>query len=252
MIILSGLGLHDTGDIPFKTLKAAEKADKILLESYTGLYHSTKKEIEKVVGKEIQLISRTNLEDNLEDLVEKASTQTILVLVPGDPLTATTHIELLIQARRKNVQVEVIHASSIYTAVAETGLQLYKFGKTTTLAFLSGEYKPSSPYKTILQNLRQGLHTLVLLDVQAEENRYMGVNEAIETLAELEQLLGGGLFNHDLQVVGCARLGGKNSVIKYGTIEEILRQDFGEPPHIIIIPAKLHFKEEEMLECFRI
>ncbi|MBT5739653.1 diphthine synthase, partial [Candidatus Woesearchaeota archaeon] len=57
---------------------------------------------------------------------------------------------------------------------------------------------------------------------------------------------------HDkLLVIGCARLGSADSMIKVGTIKEIKQVDFGSAPHCLIIPGKLHFVEEEMLNLLK-
>ena len=51
-------------------------------------------------------------------------------------------------------------------------------------------------------------------------------------------------------VVGCSRLGNMNSIIKKGTLKELKDVDFGLAPHCLIIPGKLHYSEEEMLNLW--
>ncbi|MFB6295000.1 MAG: diphthine synthase, partial [Candidatus Nanohaloarchaea archaeon] len=71
---------------------------------------------------------------------------------------------LLFRARRRGFDVEVVHAPSILTAVAQTGLSLYKFGRTTTLTIQNGAV-PGSVFDAVRENQAAGLHTLVLLDI---------------------------------------------------------------------------------------
>ena len=176
----------------------------------------------------------------LTDIAKEAD---VALLVPGDPLVATTHIQLMIDAKSKGVEVKIIHSSSIYTAVAETGLQLYKFGRATTLAFIEKSFKPSSPFEMIIENRKAGLHTLVLLDVK-EDGRYMTIADGIYVLSELG-------FEKDSKIIACCRLGSGEQKIRYGMMENLANdQSLGGTPAVIIIPGRLHFKEEEALRMY--
>ena len=33
--------------------------------------------------------------------------------------------------------------------------------------------------------------------------------------------------------------------------EELIKKDFGKPPYCLIVPSKLHFMEEDVLEQYR-
>ena len=59
-----------------------------------------------------------------------------------------------------------------------------------------------------------------------------------------------GLILDDTLVVGCARLGADNFVVKAGKLSEVKLFDFGKALHCLIIPGKMHFAEEEFLEQF--
>jgi diphthine synthase len=89
----------------------------------------------------------------------------------------------------------------------------------------------------------------MLLDVRAEEGRYMTVPEAIDLLLKMEETRKGGVFKADTLCVGVARLGG-DSFIRAGKARELKRIDFGPPPHALIVPGKLHYMEKEMLDSF--
>lgn len=243
MLYLIGLGLWNEEDLTIRGLDALKKCDVVYCEFYTNKWTGNLEKLEELTGRKIIVLKRIDVES--ERLTDEAKHTNVALLVPGNPLAATTHIQLLIDAKEKGVETRVIHASSIYSAVAVTGLQLYKFGRTTTLAFLEKSFKPSSPYEVILENRRAGLHTLVLLDVK-EENRYMTVKDGIEVLIELGENL-----DPESKIIACCQLGSENQKIRYGTMKELAKDNsLTDTPAVIIIPGRLHFKEEEALRMY--
>jgi len=207
--------------------------------------------LEDISGKKITILDRADVEERFEEtMLEAAKKKNVALLVSGDPLVATTHVDLLLRAKRKGIQTRVIHSSSIYSAIAETGLMLYKFGKTTTLALPEPGYAPTSPYDAIKENKSRGLHTLVLLDVKSDRRKYMSVGDGIEELLRLEAEKEGGLFDEDTMLVAACRLGADDSVIRYAKTRELAKDDFGGPPHTLIVPGELHYMEEEALDRF--
>jgi diphthine synthase len=235
MLYLIGLGVSDEKDISLKAVDTMEKCTKVYCEMFTSIWHGDLHKLEKMVGRKITLISREDVESTL--LVRESKTGTIGLLCPGDPLTATTHIELMIEAKKQNVPVEIVHSSSIYTAVAETGLQIYKFSRSTTLPKMTEKFKPESPIAIIKDNKKQGLHTLLLLDIG------MTAMEGLKTLQ---------LFKMDKEmVIACCHLGSTSRLIRYGTVAQLAEDtELNMAPAVIIIPGKLHFKEEEALTLF--
>jgi len=248
-LYLVGLGLHDEGDLSLKGLEALKKAERVYFESYTSFFNGSPEELSRLIGKEIITLKRRDLEEHPEDNVLKAGDAALLVM--GDPLAATTHSDLILRAKKAGVNVKVIHSSSIQSAIAETGLQLYKFGRTVTIAYPEGKYFPLSPYDYLQENKTRGLHTLCLLDVKAEENRYMTVPEAVRLLERMEEEKKQKQFGKDTLCVGAARIGGEDAVIRYGPAEKLAALDFGGPPQILIVPGRLHYMEEEMLNRWK-
>ncbi len=242
---LIGLGLHDEGDLSLKGLQALKDADRVYFESYTSFFNGSLKELSRLAGKEIVHLSRKDLEERPEDNVLKGGAAALLVL--GDPLAATTHSDLILRAVKAGFKARVIHSSSIQSAVAETGLQLYKFGRTVTIAYPEGTYFPASPYDYLAENKARGLHTLCLLDVKAEENRHMTAPEAILLLERMEAGKKQGVFDAETLCVGAARLGGEDALIRCGPAAKLALEDFGGPPQTLIVPGRLHYLEEEML-----
>ena len=247
-----GLGLHDEKGITLKGLEAARRADVVFLELYTSLMPGLSlSRLEELVGKPIRLVDRRVLEDqDAEPLIEEAlGGRDVALLVPGDPMVATTHVAVRLRAERLGIRTAVVHAPSIISAVVGlTGLQAYKFGRTTTITYPEKGLLSEVPYRVIAENKARGLHTLCLLDARAEEGRFMTVREALEVMLELEEELGEGLLGPGTLAVGVARAGSEEPVVKAGTIEELMDYDFGPPPHTLIFPGELHFLEAEALK----
>ncbi|MEA3255340.1 MAG: diphthine synthase [Candidatus Altiarchaeota archaeon] len=251
MLYVIGLGIHDERDISLRGLEILKDCDEIYAEFYTNVFRGNLGILESLIKKEIMILERRDMEENPEEgILRNAVDSKVALLVPGDPMVATTHIDLILRARKLGIKYKIIHASSIYSAVGETGLQMYKFGKTSSLVFPEKNYFPTTPYEVLKENQGAGLHTLFLLDIKSGEKRFMTVNEGINLLLRMEGIKKGKIFNADTPCVGIARLGG-DSKIKAGKAEELLKEDFGAPPHILVIPGKLHFMEEEALEIFR-
>lgn len=248
-LYIIGIGLGNEKDITLRGLEVVNKCSEVYLERYTSLLQCSFQDLAKFYGKEITLADRLVAEQGMEKIVEQAKQEDVAFLVIGDPFSATTHVELFKLSKEKNVKVEVVHNASVLTAVGITGLQLYKYGNTTSIPYLDDFPTLETPYHVIKGNLERGLHTLCLLDIREHEKRFMTVNEAIEVLEDIESRLGLGIINDDLFVVGCSRLGSDN-VVKAGKLSDVRKFNFGSAPHCLIIPGKIHFSEEEMLELY--
>lgn len=250
-LYLIGLGLGNEKDITVKGLEIIKSCDLIYLESYTSLLCCTKEELEQFYGKKIILANRDMAEQGEDHILEQAKTKNVAFLIIGDPFSATTHIEFIKTAFYHGVKVEVIHNASILTAIGETGLQLYKFGPTTSIPFLEDVPHLEAPYNIIRQNYLLGQHTLILLDLKPDQHKFMTINQAIDILEHIENNKKEKLIKPSLLIIVCARLGQKDALIKAGPLDHLKKIDFGQPPYCLIIPGKLHFMEQEMLELWK-
>lgn len=228
MLHLVGLGLRD-GDIAVRGIDALEEADAAYAELYTNSIDYDLDALEERTGTEITVLDRAAVEDE-DRVVQDAAERDVVFLVSGDPLAATTHQDLLFRARDRGIDVQAVHAPSILTAVAQTGLSLYKFGRTTTLTVQNGEV-PGSVFDAVRGNREAGLHTLVLLDIG------MAVDEALP-------LLDGAVSGN---VVVCDQVGTADQQIAVGETDEIAADRFGTPA-AIIVPGDLSDNEAERLE----
>ncbi|MCK5559595.1 MAG: diphthine synthase [Thermoplasmata archaeon] len=247
-----GLGLFDERDISLKGLDAIKSCDSVFAEFYTAsLAGTTLEKLEQKSGKNIKILTREEVEQS-DKILKAAKKHNVAFICQGDPLTATTHIELLLQAQEAGVATEIIHGASIAIAVPGLlGLQYYKFGRTTTIAYpqsySDGEYLPESPYYVILENKKRGLHTLVLLDIVAVERRYMTADEGIEILLAIESKCRKKLVTPSTLICVVARAGSLQPLIRADYIKNLQNEDFGVPLHSLVIPGELHFKEAEAL-----
>jgi len=253
MLSFIGLGLWNEKDITFKGLARANKADLVYIEFYTSHWHGNLKKLEEAIKKKINVLKREYLEEKSDKILEEAKNKRVVIFVPGDPLVATTHISLISNAIKDDIEVEVIHNASIYSAIAETGLHIYKFGASATISLpeKTKEVLPLSTYETLKGNMGLGLHTLFFLDVTSNE-KYMTPNQAIKTMLKLEEVMKQNLFTYNTKIIVFGRAGSDEPLILYGKIEDLLGRNFGEPPFVIIVPGKLHFTEKEFLEFYKV
>ena len=245
-----GLGLNSEKDITINGLEAVKKCDLVYLENYTSVLNCSKEQLEKFYGKKIIPARRNLVEADGNEIIENAKTKNVALLVAGDPIVATTHIDLFLRAKKEGIKCNVIHNASILSAVGIIGLQVYKFGKTTSIPFENENVE--TPYNVLKDNLSLGLHTLFLLDLNPEEEKFMSVNDAIRYLLKIELKRNEKVFSEKVLCIGCARIGSESQVIKAGTAKDLLKFNFGNPVHCLIVPGKLHFMEEEMLNLYKI
>ncbi len=273
-LYLIGIGLNDEKDITMRGLETIQRCDEVYLEHYTSILSIGKENLEKFYQKEIFIADRPLVESQAEEkLLLPAKEKNIALLVVGDIFGATTHTDLQLRAKKLNVEFVPIFNASIMNAIGYIGLELYKYGKTTSIVFSQKNWLPHTPYDVIKDNLSNGLHTLCLLDIKVAEPspedirknlqnpgsssqlsppRFMTVNEGLKELLKIENEKNEKILSEETCVVGVARIGQKDCLIKAGKIKDLLNFDFGNPLHSIIIPGKLHEIEEEMLTSWKI
>jgi len=249
-LVFIGLGLYDEKDVSIRGLEELKEADTVFAEFYTSLMPGLSiRKLEEMIGKAVNVVSRRVLEEeDGQQILEAAKNGKAVFLVQGDPMIATTHVDLRINAEKQGIKTRVIHGASAVSAVRGiSGLQNYKFGKAVTIPFSEQGFVSETPYNVIRENKKMGVHTMCYLDIKAEEQRYLTVNEALRTLLELEKQKKEEVITSRTLVIGVARAGSYDPVVKAGYIEEVIKHDFGAPPHTLIVPGKLHFMEAEAL-----
>ena len=249
-LVFVGLGLYSEKDMSLHGVDEVKTADTVFAEFYTSLMPKLRlSKLEKLVEKRITVLFRRDLEeDEGRKILEAAERGKAVLLVPGDPLMATTHIDLRIRAEKIGVKTRLVHGASIVSAVIGlSGLQNYKYGRSVTIPFSDQGVVSETPYNVIKANKKLGLHTLCFLDIKAEEKRYMTVKEGLEALLSVEKLKHQRVVKPDTIAVGIVRAGSIAPVVKSGFVKELLKFDFGAAPHSIVFPGRLHFVEAEAL-----
>ena len=206
--------------------------------------------LKKLVGKEVRVLRREDVEEDAEAVIlSQARKGRVGFLVPGDPMVATTHIDLRLRAHKAGIRTRIVHAASVMPAAAGvTGLQSYKFGRTVTVpASWQGEF-PSSIYMNIKHNRISGLHSLVLLEIDRENMKHVTISLALKQLLAQSRQISDDTINPKTLTVGIARLEAPDMIVRAGTVDEIAEIDFGEPPYVVIFPGSLHFVEAEALQ----
>lgn len=239
MLTFVGLGLWNAKDVSVKGFEAVREADEVYVEFYTSKLVSSIDEMEEFFGRKIIELKRSDLEENSRLLIERAKDRNVVLLVPGDPMIATTHSALRLDAERSGVRTRIIHGASIISAVCGlTGLHNYRFGKSATVSW----HKSETPVKVVNANRSIDAHTLLFLDLHPEP---MTVKQAVEQLISVDDSM------KDVYAVGIARAGSDDAVIKCNKLKALKNFDFGKPLHVMVVLAKtLHFMEFECLREF--
>ncbi len=244
-LYLIGIGIYAEPSLTREVEEILRNVDRIYLEGYTSPIYPRLLDSLRI-SREIVRLTRSEIEEGMDKLINEAIKGDIAILVPGDPLIATTHITLVVEARRRGVDTKIFHSSSaLCAAIGESGLHTYKFGASATI--MRREVASSKrAYDVLKENLERGLHTLFFLEYDAETNYIMSPREAIEILLSYDDEKRISL--EDLVIVLCG-LGSRDECKYAATIGEVLKEEdtYGKPC-ILIIPGKLHFTEEEYIE----
>ncbi len=246
MLTFVGLGLYDERSVTIEGAEAIRGADRVFAEFYTSILAGTSIEtIETYHDTELEVRDRGGIEREPKPILDAAETGDVVFLTAGDTMISTTHVDLRLRAHDLGIETRVIHGTTAQSAASGlTGLQNYRFGKATTLPFPEshgGDGVPESVVTTITANHTRGLHTLVYLDIKAEQEAYLSATRAASLLADAYE---------DVVAVAIARAGSPSPVVRADQLGELAERDFGDPLHLLVIPAELHDLEREALLAF--
>ncbi|MGC8596293.1 MAG: diphthine synthase [Thermocladium sp.] len=240
-----GMGLHP-GHISLDALNAVRSSDEVFIELYTSkLPPHAEDELIKLIGRRPLTLARHDIEDKNGEAVMNAlaSGKSVSLLVIGDPLMATTHAALAVEASRRGHQVRIINSVSIVCAAfSQVGLSPYKAGPIATVTYERLGYRSKRHVDVMLDNIERGLHTLLLLDIN-DNGEFMEANYAAQLVAG--DLIERGLDARRLMTIYLARVGWSTQKISVSTLDS--PPDMGETPHSIMVPGSLNAVEEEFL-----
>ena len=237
-----GIGLNNHKDISLKGLELIKESDFVYLEFYTSKLSCSIEQLERLFGKKI-IIANRELVESKQPFLEQAKTKKVSLLIIGDVFSATTHMTIMLQAKKLGIKVNIINNASVLNAIGIVGLELYKFGRVVSIPFHNEQVK--APIKALKDNQSVNLHTLFLLDLDPLNNSYLSIKQASD------YLIRNGISKNTL-CIGCARLGGDDFVIRTDTLEKIGNYVYGDAPYCLIIPSKtMHFVEEQALDQWK-
>ena len=248
MLWFVGLGVSGEESIPIEVVKVIQKADMVYLESFTSpIYKQHEEKLKGLTSGNFKIAKRWLVEDG-QEILRTAKVPNVVLLSYGDPYIATTHIELRTRAKLEKIKTKTIHsASAITSMVGEAGLQFYKIGRIVTI--MNEKKSVLTPYTTIFKNLLQGLHTVLLLEYNEVENYFLDPKNAISQLLEIEKEQKRSVVNENTFAIVASRIGFQTQTITSGKFSNLLKINFGEPPHSVIITGKLHFAESDAIRA---
>ena len=254
---LIGIGPGDLDHITERAKRVAKGCSKRYLEGYTAILPPIEEtRLEAVVGPWERLM-RDRVESP-ENMLEEARVSSVALLVVGDPMQATTHIDLEERCAEEGIGFHVIPGlTATALAVSLSGLQSYRFGRQVTIPFSDGEYLPTSPFEMICKNKEAGMHTLALLDLDPtgmglEQPRPMTPREAVDHLIRMNER--SEEYNQpveDWQGLLLSDLGTEEERVVSGKMREISHIEGGHI-HALIIAAEFSGMEEEAFERRRL
>ena len=273
-LLLIGMGPGRTDSMTLEAKNAAKSADFRRYEAYTALWPADElAKLEEDIG-DIEMVMRPEVESPTE-LLDLAKNHLVALLIVGDPLQATTHVDIQLQALEAGINCVVFHGISITTLVTGAiGLSNYRFGRQTTITYPYGGWVATSPLEVIAVNLFQNQHTLALLDLDPtgagvgkqipmqpgdsyvsldlmKEKLSSNISDMPEdnTIDSMKKLAFKEFVDKNLdsiKVVLCADMGTKDEKITYTTVEGLKNIDGGRL-NCLIFPAITSEVEEKAL-----
>lgn len=249
MLWIAGLGISGIESISIETQKLLKNADMVYLEQFTSpVTKLESNKIRKLVKGEFKIAKRWMVEDGKE-ILKNSKKKKVVLLTYGDPYIATTHIELRTRAIQEKIKTKTIHAASSITAlVGECGLHYYKVGRIVTV--MKDPKTLTTPYYVTYSNALAGNHTVLLLEYNQDEEFFLEPVNALSDLLSTEKEQKRKIILPSTFVIIASRIGFKNQAITAGKISNLIKKNFGKPPHTIIIPGQLHFTESDALKVF--
>ncbi|MEO2221830.1 MAG: diphthine synthase [Candidatus Poseidoniia archaeon] len=255
---LIGLGPGDLGQMTRGALVLSQACNYRFLEGYTAVLPIEEENaLEGLVGPWGRLM-RDEVEKP-EKILDLAQHSSVALLVVGDPMQATTHIDLEERCAELNIPFKVIPGlSATSLAISLSGLQSYRFGRQVTLTYSYGDYLPTSPLELIDKNYNNNLHTLMLLDLDPtgmgiEKPKPMAPKVAVELLQRMIEKISerdGGL-KPSLQIpivdwdgILLSDISTNQQRIEAGNLGKLSNYQGGNI-HSFILPAKMTDEEKK-------
>ena len=105
-----------------------------------------------------------------------------------------------------------------------------------------------TPYNTIFDNLLSKTHSVILLEYSEDKSFFLDPKDAFSLLLDAEKTQKRKVISEETFAIVASRIGKNNQKIISGHISNLIKKEFGESPHSIIIPGRLHFTESDALK----
>lgn len=242
-----GIGIAGVSALSDEVRRAISSVKIVYAERFTSpISDSEFDELKRIAverGASFKVAPRWMVEDGSEILREALNGDVALVCY-GDPYIATTHIELRTRAVAQGTPTHSVHGTSALTSmVGECGLHQYKMGRTTTVT----SEEASTPYDILYENMQRGCHTLLLLEYNQDDGKFLAPSAALKSLLDIEVDARHEAATRDTFAIIVSRIGYADQALVAGKIKSLLDVDVGEPPHSIIVPGTLHFTETDAI-----
>ena len=255
---LIGIGPGNLDLMTKQAIEMCQTSDIRFLEGYTStLPENSENMLGDIVGEWSRLMRP--MMESANEILELAKKKIVAIMIVGDPMMATTHIDIRLRCMELEIPFLYIPGiSAISLAISTSGLQSYRFGRQVTITYQYGDYLPTSPLTQMMENRLRGLHTLALLDLDptgmgVESPVHMTPSEAGKTLLAMyeKNTQDENLENiRKWDVLVCSDLGTSSERIIATTIEG-LNDIVGGRIHCLIIPAKMHEMEKISFDSWK-
>ncbi len=247
MLCFVGIGISGYDSLSLSALETIKHSQYVYLDLFTSPidgYDIIK--IKKCITGKFKLGKRWIFEDGNE-ILDRSRNNVVSLLSYGDPYTATTHIELRVRAMREKIKTITVHASSsIPSIIGECGLHYYKIGRVTTI--MKESKMATTPYYVIYKNMIEGNHTVLLLEFEYDKKFFLDPKNALQNLLLVEAEQKRKIINKSTYAIVASRVGFKNQTIISGKISSLMKVNFKNYPHSIIILGSLHFTENDAIK----
>ncbi len=245
MLNIIGAGLRGTESITRQEIEVMNRSDIVYVDRYTSIPPDNfTEDLRNILNVPVKETWRDFVETGT--IIEEAGEKNVSLIVAGDSLSATTHNEIRLEAMERGIKVNVFeNASIINTVIGKTGLFHYKNGPPVSIPQVSKNFYPLSVIDKIYRNFKNGMHTVMLIDLK--DGRNIPFEEVRDTLKGMERERSINIFSTD--IIAAIRISFPDEEILYGNIDEISPERV-KSPYVLVLPAAMDENEKRFVSKF--
>ncbi|MGP6220840.1 diphthine synthase [Caldiplasma sukawensis] len=232
---IMGCGLRGVESLTLREKKILEDVENIFVDTYTSIFpENFIEEMSSIYGKKVKYLER-EMAEKMNFVKDNSA-----FISSGDPFFSTTHMSILVELKKRGMNIQILENSSIITAVpGRTGLSPYRVGATVSIPEWSENFHPSSFIKKIRKYVDCGIHVCVLIDLNNNVNiDFHKVKEIIEeaSIRESDKTF------YDRKIFLLERVGWEDERVQYNFIDNMKNP---QSPYFFVIPSEIDFNEAE-------